>query len=744
MIVARAVGATSEAESTGDGGLETQFDAAFAARLALPEKQIQQNYRPVIGVHKWFARRPGTLFRNLLLAEFVDGPTNEAYWHGHRLAGTIADPFMGGGTPLIEANRLGFDVVGADVNPMAYWIVRQALQDLDLRAFLTAADTIARNVEDDLGELYQTRCMECGGVADVKYFLWVKQHACPSCATPNDLFPGYVLAENARHPNWVYLCPTCNELSETPSRAAADHPCQHCGSPIPRQGPAHRNACACRQCGMVFRYPDPTSGPPPHRLWAMEYHCSACKPGHRGRFFKRPDESDLARVARAEKLLIELGDKLPIPDDPIPPGDESTRLHRWGYTQYRQMFTARQLVGLGTLLAAITRWPDASVREALLTVFSDSLRYQNLLGRYDTMALKCQDIFSVHGFPVGLVQCENVLLGVPRVGSGAFRHFVEKYRRAKEYCEQPFETRMIGRRKTVLPIAGERIGAALVAAPPDGQSGAREPQAFVVAASAETIDLEPGSLDGVFTDPPYFDNVQYAELIDFCFVWLRHVLAPDHPAFVASTTRNVAELTGNETEKRDLAHFTNGLSAVVRRYATALKPGAPFVFTYHHNDLPAYTPLVVALLDAGLTCTRTLSAPAEMEASLHIAKTGSSIVDTVFVCREAAPSCAPNPTADGLRNELLHDCNAMAEGGVDVSAGDIRCLALGHLARAAIATLYPRWNRRAEVAERLAVAQEQLETLARACSLAAVCQDVLKELNQPLELATSSTVASHA
>ncbi len=50
--------------------LESHFDAAFVASQALREKQIQQNYRPVIGVHKWFARRPGTLFRALLLAEF--------------------------------------------------------------------------------------------------------------------------------------------------------------------------------------------------------------------------------------------------------------------------------------------------------------------------------------------------------------------------------------------------------------------------------------------------------------------------------------------------------------------------------------------------------------------------------------------------------------------------------------------------------------------------------------------------
>ena len=52
------------------------------------------------------------------------------------------------------------------------------------------------------------------------------------------------------------------------------------------------------------------------------------------------------------------------------------------------------------------------VKHALATNLSDLLRYQNMLCRYDTMALKSLDIFSVHGFPVGLVQCESNLIGI--------------------------------------------------------------------------------------------------------------------------------------------------------------------------------------------------------------------------------------------------------------------------------------------------------------------------------------------
>jgi hypothetical protein len=87
--------------------IEKDFDIPFVADLALREKQIQQNYRPIIAVHKWFARRPGTLFRGLLLSEFVTGPLRESFFRSNNLRGIcVADPFMGGGTPLIEANRV--------------------------------------------------------------------------------------------------------------------------------------------------------------------------------------------------------------------------------------------------------------------------------------------------------------------------------------------------------------------------------------------------------------------------------------------------------------------------------------------------------------------------------------------------------------------------------------------------------------------------------------------------------------
>lgn len=692
--------------------LENGFDVAFTAALALREKQIQQNYRPIIGVHKWFARRPGTVFRSLLLAEFVpDEPTAEAYWHSHGLKGVIADPFMGGGTPVYEATRLGFSVVAADVNPMAYWVVRQALAPLDLDAFGEAARSLVGEVEREIGDLYSTECLGCGGDAAVKYFIWVKTQACPECNVENDLFPGYLLAEATRHPRHVVACAQCGELNEFDVQPTKAKPakCTACHAVVHVEGPAKRNRIQCRSCASTFAYPTkPPASPPVHRMWAIEFHCDQCKPTKQGRFFKKPTAKDLATFDAASRRLGAEADSLTIPDEGIPAGDETDRLHRWGYRRYREMFNARQLLSLGLLFSRIVDMKDSEVRRALLTVFSDFLRYQNMLCRYDTYALKCQDIFSVHGFPVGLVQCENNVLGIPGVGSGAFRHFVEKYLKAKRYAEAPFETRFSNGRKQLVAIDGERIASQLT----DRFPHPARHEAYLAAMPAEEMSLRPSSLDGVFTDPPYFDNVQYAELMDFCFVWLRLGLKENIPQFERRTTRTDAELTGNDNMGRGIEHFTAGLSKVFTRYAAALKADAPFVFTYHHNSPVAYMPLVVAILDAGMDCTTTLPAPAEMGASLHISGTASSVVDTIFVCRVQPGGRASGRSRSSIAARVRDDARRLAEGGVKVTLGDLRCLVAGHVARLAINSLRGEWTASIPILERMRLATFTLERFA--------------------------------
>lgn len=671
--------------------IERRFDIPLIAALALKEKQIQQNYRPIIAVHKWFARRPGTLFRGLLLSEFCDKRLDESYFEGHDFAGkSVADPFMGGGTPLLEANRVGCDVQGFDINPMSAWIVREEIEHLDLNAYRAAASGLVERLAADLGELYRTDCPIYGDKdVPVKYFLWVKTTSCETCGQEVDLFPGYRVSEDARHPKNVLVCGCCGELNEVENTDDLGS-CVACKSELTLAGPAKRGSCGCPKCGSKAKFPKKDEGPLGHRLFAIEYFNPLRKRDHKGRFFKKPDAKDLERAARAKTLLEGVKSRF-IPTDEIPAGDETDRLHRWGYKQYHELFNARQLLGLELSCQFIASQNDLRIKHALATNLSDLLRYQNMLCRYDTMALKSLDVFSVHGFPVGLVVCESNLLGVVNdsggtVGSGGWINIIDKYAKAKAYCDEPFEVLHRQGKKVRVPITGEWIG--------ESRPGSRGRAVSIRCASATEVELPPESLDAVFTDPPYFGNVQYAELMDFCYVWLRRLVGTEVEGFARASTRASEELTVNLTEGRGLTHFTEGMAKVYSAMARALKPGAPFAFTYHHNKLEAYLAIAVAILDAGLVCTASLPCPAEMGGSIHIQGTGSSIVDTVFVCRHRGTPVDRQLFQNQLElNQIVRDDLAQLRiAGLKPTDGDIRCIVFGHQVRMAIWNLHPAWN----------------------------------------------------
>lgn len=680
--------------------IEERFDVPLIAGMALREKQIQQNYRPIIAVHKWFARRPGTLFRALTLAEFGDAPLARIYFRANDFPGRkVADPFMGGGTPLIEANRVGCDVMGFDINPMAAWIVREEIEHLDLDAYREEAARLLGRLRDEIGDLYLTDCPLYGDTdVPVKYFLWVKVIACESCGKLVDLFPGYLLAEDSRHPKNLLVCPSCGELNEVENRNEPGT-CRSCDAKLHCDGPARRGRCACPHCGHENRYPCAEAGPPRHRLFAIEYYNPYRKAGHKGRFFKKPDAKDLGRVAAAAERLRRMRPRF-IPKQAILCGDETDRLHRWGYSHYRQMFNERQLLGLELSCRLIVKVNKERVRHALATNLSDLLRYQNMLCRYDTWALKSLDVFSVHGFPVGLVQCESNLLGITNgdgtnVGSGGWTNIIDKYAKAKQYCYAPFEVRRQGSRNVQVPVPGEWIGERL--------NCGRERKVTIKCVDATTVKLAPRSLDAVFTDPPYFGNVQYGELMDFCYVWLRRLVGSEAEGFDRISTRAAEELTGNATKGRGLEHFTEGLSRIFTSMARALKPGAPLAFTYHHNKLDAYFAVGVAILDSGLTCSASLPCPAEMGGSIHIHGTTSSIVDTVFVCRDQGqvPRQWLFDSAEQLAAIVARDLSQLAEAGYKPTKGDTRCIIFGHLTRMAVWNLRKVWDTGPPTAERL-------------------------------------------
>ena len=202
--------------------------------------------------------------------------------------------------------------------------------------------------------------------------------------------------------------------------------------------------------------------------------------------------------------------------------------------------------------------------------------------------------------------------------------------------------------------------------------------------------------------------------MQFCYVWLRKLMGSEFPGLESDTTRHADELTGNATAARDIEHFAEGLAAVYKRMAAALKPGAPLVFTYHHNQQIAYLAAAMGILDAGLTCSASLPCPAEMGGSIHIHGTGSSIVDTVFVCRDrgTTPRDLLFENAGQLARLLRRELAELSTAGMKPTAGDIRCIAFGHITRMAIWSLRPEWEATRPTAAKLESIRIAMDALA--------------------------------
>jgi adenine-specific DNA methylase len=689
-------------------GIENRYLEGFVAKRASREKQIQQNYRPVISVHKWFARRPGSLFRALALCELVDAPLASSYERGHELNGVCLDPFMGGGTPLLEAARLGMSVIGFDTNPMARWIVERELEDVDPDELARVGAQVAADVEKKVGDLYTTDCPGCGSAATVRYFIWVRQHVCQDCDREHTLLADteIVSTKLGRHPREAHVCPHCHSLSEhEPGRRPKR--CRSCRLAFDDGLIPGKSLLSC-ECGSVFRIPPfGTIEEPRLKLVAVEYHCATCatSKGSTRHSYKQPDAGDLERLLRAGKLAAKTDSPF-WPDELIPQGVETAGLMRWGYIRWRDLFNERQLYGLALLAERIDREREGPVKRALQTIFSDTLRYQNMLCRYDRQALKPADVFAVHGFPVPRVVCEAALLGVRRVGSGGFRHGLAKYVRAKRWCRGPYEKTNSGKSR---PTAPERIASTLVTSPARAASTARG--AYLKRGSLMLDELAEASVDLVLTDPPYYANVQYGELMDFCYVWLRR-LAPTTPYFQRSSTKTSDDAVGSGGDDAvDIVEFTGRLSTVFEAATRALKPGAPFCFTYHHNELDAYAPLVVACLNAGLLPTAVYACPSEMRSSTHIHQRNAATVDTLFVLRKPPVSVVGSDDHfgdDGLRKHLA----ALRRAGLRPTGADHECLRSGQLAARAMLELAAGWAPTSDPAELFALASTTLWRLA--------------------------------
>src|SRR6266849_6850282 len=191
-----------------------RFPFEFLSHLGERESWRKELHRPIYHIHKWWAQRLGSVFRGILL-----GAVNEEtfdlekeFYSKHDIPDiSVLDPFMGSGTTLGEAHKLGMIALGRDINPVAVQSVSVALGPLDFESIRRAYGQIRIEVREKILSLYQSHDSR-GMPSDVLYYFWVMQADCPECQRSVDLFPTRIVGHNAnpkRKPEIKVSCPSC-------------------------------------------------------------------------------------------------------------------------------------------------------------------------------------------------------------------------------------------------------------------------------------------------------------------------------------------------------------------------------------------------------------------------------------------------------------------------------------------------------------------------------------------------------
>ena len=353
----------------------------------------------------------------------------------------VFDPFMGSGTTLGESLKLGMRVAGKDINPVAYFLVRNALAVHDRQAIVQTYREIERDVASQIRRYYQTVTPD-GQVADVLYYFWVKIVNCPECSSTVDLFASYIFAKHAyprKYPRAQALCPRCGSINEVHYAARAAR-CSSCKLVFdPRSGPVRGHKAECPDCKSQFpiaRTIRLTDNPPDHRLYAklvlMPNKTKAYLPA---------TEEDRELYRDAVTSLEKKDDGYPVVR--IDPGYNTDQALGYNYRYWHQMFNARQLLCLSILAARIKEIPDQVRRDLFVCLFSGSLEFNNMFASYKgegTGAVR--HMFAHHILKPERTPLEANVWGTPK-SSGSFSTlFTTRICRALDHALEPFELRI--------------------------------------------------------------------------------------------------------------------------------------------------------------------------------------------------------------------------------------------------------------------------------------------------------------
>ena len=699
--------------------IEISFPIEEVNEIANKEAHAKRYYRPIYTMHKWWARRLGSVFRTMLLYALadeemsvdrehqstlenkdglpdVDWENPDALW-GYYLEDvdfngkTILDPFMGGGTSIVEALRMGCNAIGSELNPVAWFVVKKEVEPVDPNKLDATYEELKEDVGEDIQEYYSTECPHCDEHADAMYYFWVDELPCRNCGENVALFKDYRLANarSSKDNHYNVVCPDCWHVFQT-NDYRKDTTCPECSHEyVPKDaGNVSRGSYTCPHCDehpeMSIIESVDRFGKAEKSLYAVEYYCP--KTDEKG--YNSATEFDRELFAEAKGELEEKRDELPIPTTERYQGS-SDRARNHGFERYDQMFNARQLLCLTKLLSAIDDIEDQNIKEFFLLAFSDTTTFNNMFCEYHVSANKIQGMYKRHTITARHTPIENNVWGTD-AGAATFSTEYEKMRAGKEFCLNPYEKYVengetkqrdgVGKIKGYQTNDPNEIGE-----PFEGIEDATY-NVHLRCGTSEYLPIDDESVDAVITDPPYFDNVMYSETADFYYVWLKQVLEDEYEHFNAELTPKASEVVSDPAGEdsvdtyRDEDHFVTGLTNVLDQANQKLKDDGIMAFTFHHKETEGWSTVLRSVLEAGFYVTSLYPIRGEMRGSTHIHDKANIEYDMIVVCRareEDPKTVSWRSLEDEIYFRAEEEINRLEESGSRLTQGDIFAVTMG-------------------------------------------------------------------
>ncbi|WP_227355757.1 DUF1156 domain-containing protein [Haladaptatus salinisoli] len=645
--------------------------------LAEREKYRVDVYRPIYSLHKWWARRPGSTFRILGLAALTDDSTtkddilrmnqSETRYEGMYLQSqenkfsdkTVLDPFAGGGTTLFELNRLGAQTIGYELNPVAWWVNKKNIDEVDTTELQASAEKLLKSVQKELGSLYKTTDPRTGRESEILYSFQTQVLPCLTCGEKVQLLKNRILRKKGKTQSAFICCPNpdCDDRVHELNQEIPDQfECSACGTEFdPSDGNTTRAKYTCSNGHKhdIKETLNRQNSKPEFEYYAIQY---VTPQGERR--FKSFDDEDRKKAEKASKQLEQKFDQLPIPTQKIPSGDKTSRLTARNYERYHELFSDRHLLTYGTLFNRAREVENDNIGEFLVTGISHALKRGSLLIRWDFSDNKGSSVFPRQSY----IPRAQPVEGNPLNSDGnivAVENFLINVVEAKEYCERPFEKMKENGKVVPHYVQNESVS----------QSRRRQ----LECKTSERLNLDDESVDFVITDPPYYDNVQYSELAGYFYSWLHQVLGDEYDEFAPEHVPTAREIVANSRTGKGEDFFIESLTNVFKESHRVLKEDGELMFTYHHNENEAWGVILQALVDSGFTITGAYPVQSEMPSSMTISSLENAEYDILIFANkdEAEDEITLSELQQNLFFELQDIVNEEQERHQNLSQADL-------------------------------------------------------------------------